>query len=306
MSERISRFRTPEDATRYREHYDDFAARLWPVAHHELDVETSFGWTHVRRSGPDHGTPILMVHPTSGSSVGWYPVVAPLCEHHPVFTPDTIGTAGRSVQSAPIRSPADLATWLDEVIDALGLESVHLLGYSEGGWIAGLNAALSERPGRLATLTLIEPGGAIVRIPRRRIASLIARGARALLARDKPRALRRFNRWMNGDVELTDEQIELLLLAMRTFRQKLPTPTQLSDEELQRVTMPTLVLLGADTRLYDAEKVADRARRLLPNARVEITPNAGHGLLFQHPDQVTARVLQFIGDHDRTADHGPR
>jgi pimeloyl-ACP methyl ester carboxylesterase len=302
MAGRISGFRTPEGAARFLERYDDIAARLWPVAHEELDVDSRLGTTHVRRSGPEHGIPIVLIHPTTGSSVGWYPVVGPLCEHHPVYTPDTLGTAGRSVQREPIRSSGDLVTWLDDVLDALELGPVHLLGYSEGGWIAGLHAAITERPDRLVTVTLVEPGGAVGRIPRLFIANLVLRGARALLARDKPRAIRELNRWMNGDVELTDEQIELLLLAMRTFRQKLPSPGRLSDEELQRITVPSLLVFGSDTKLYDPEEVADRARRLMGDVRVEITPNAGHGVLFQYPELITAHILRFIDERERTAD----
>ena len=71
------------------------------------------------------------------------PLVSALAEQPPVFTPDTIGTPGRSVQKAMIRSAADLAVWLDDVLDQLGLNDVHLVGYSEGGWIAGVHAALT-------------------------------------------------------------------------------------------------------------------------------------------------------------------
>lgn len=306
MADRIGGFRTPEAAARYYERYDDMVARLWPVAHEELEVATRFGATHVRRSGPAHGTPLVLLHPTTGSSAGWYPLIAALSERRPVYTPDTVGTVGRSVQTAPVGTPADLVAWVDDVLDGLSLDAIHLLGYSEGGWIAALHAALADRPERLTTLTLIEPGGAIERIPRRLIANMVLRGARTLLARDKHRAFREFNKWMNGDVELSDDEIELFLLAFRTFRQKLPIPGVLSDDELRRIAVPTLLLLAADTRLYDPEKVAARAHRLLPDVRVEIIPDAGHGVLFQYPDQLTARIVQFIdADHERAATTPP-
>jgi pimeloyl-ACP methyl ester carboxylesterase len=290
----LSEFRSPEDAARYQEMYDDFVARSWPVPHEELDVLTRFGTTRVRRSGAATGPPLVMIHPTTGSSAGWSPVIAPLCARHTVYTPDTIGTAGRSIQRAAVRSVHDLVTWLDEVLDGLGLDAVHMLGYSEGGWIAGTHAALSGRPDRLTTLTLVEPGGAIERVSSTFVAQLVGRGARALIARDKRRAVRRFSQWMNGDAELTDEQIDLLLLAMRTFRQRLPVPGRLTDEELRRITTPTLVLLAADTKLYDPEVVAGRARQLLEQATVEIVPNAGHGVMFQAAELVTTRILEFI------------
>jgi pimeloyl-ACP methyl ester carboxylesterase len=302
MADQLSTFRTPEAAARYLEVYDDLVARTWPEPRAELDVPTRFGTTRVRRTGPEDGTPLVLIHPTSGSSLGWRSLIAPLAERHAVYTPDTIGTIGRSVQTAPVRSAGDLVTWLDDVVGHLGLDPFHLGGYSEGGWIAGTYAALTGAPERLATLTLIEPAGAITQIPRHVLASLIARAARTLVARDKEQAIRRFNRWMNGDIELADDEVELVLMAFSSFRQKLPTPEQLPDDQLRRIRTPTLLLLGADSRICDPDKVAERARTLLPDVTVEITPDAGHGLALQHPDQITRRILAFVADHDPPPD----
>lgn len=312
MARRISGFRSPDAATRYHALYDELVARLWPVARQELDVPTRFGATHVRRSGPapggpergepEQGVPVVLIHPTSGASFSWYRLIEPLSRNQPAYTPDTIGTAGRSVQTAPVRTARDLAVWLDDVLDALGAESVHLVGYSEGGWIAAVHAASTDRPARLASLTLIEPAGGIERVSRRMIATMIVKGARALLARDSRRAIQDFNHWLNGDVDLTDEEIDLARTVFRGFRQVLPTPKRLTDEQLRRIAVPTLVLLGADTKLYDPERVESRARRLLPDVRVEIVPGAGHGVAFQRPHRITDRILSFTAGRDPAGD----
>lgn len=241
--------------------------------------------------------------PDAGSSVGWYPLISSLGADRRVYTPGTIGGAGRSVRIEPITNGEDLVRWLDELLDRLEIDGVHLAGYSEGGWIAGLHAALTRRPEHLVSLTLIEPAGAIERVPGRFLAGMVVRGARDLIARDKRAAVDRLNRWMNGDVELTDAQFELLEAAMGPFRQKLPAPPRpaprrLPDDQLRRITVPTLLLLGADTKLYDPERVRDRALALLPRVDVEIIPDAGHSLAFQHPDLVTTK----LGDHLRATE----
>ena len=128
MPDKVSTFRTPEDAERFVTRYDEVVGSRWPVAHEELDVSTRFGQTRVRRSGAGSGVPLVMLHPTTGSSAGWYPVIELFCRDRIVYTPDTMGAAGRSVQTAPIRSEADLADWLDDVLDRLGMPEVHLLG----------------------------------------------------------------------------------------------------------------------------------------------------------------------------------
>lgn len=302
MAERIGRFNPSEAVEDYYQLYDGMVERHWPVPAAEIDVPTRFGTTHVRRSGSESGEPMVLIHSNTGSSLGWRALIPALAERHPLFTPDTIGTAGRSVQEKPVTTAADLSLWLDDVLDALDLDRIHLGGYSEGGWIAGVHAAHTPRAARLATLTLIEPGGAIERIPRRTLAALVLRAMRTLSARDKPRAIRDFNRWMNGNIEITDDEVELVLFVFKHFRQKLPNPDRLSDEQLRSITTPTLLLLAEDTKIYDPARVAKRARRLLPDVKIDVTPDAGHGVVFQYPDKITSSILQFVEADRASAD----
>ena len=147
-----------------------------------------------------------------------------------------------------------------------------------------------------ACLLLI--AGAITAVPARFLAGMVLRGMRVMLSRDKPAAVRRFNRWMNGDVELTDAQVELIETAMGSFQQRLPTPSPLSDEQLRAITAPTLLVLGADSRLHDAAAVRDRAQMLLPDVTVDMIADTGHGVGFQHPQQVAARLLVHARAHE--------
>lgn len=298
MAGRIGGFKTPEAEDRYRRTYDEFVAKHWPVPAEELDLRTRFGPTHVRRSGPAQGIPLAMIHPTTGSSLGWHSLIGALAEEHQVYTPDTIGTAGLSEQQRPVETGRDLAMWLDDVLDALGVDTVHMIGYSEGGWIAGVHAALTDRPDRIATLTLIEPAGAIEPIARTFLASMIFRAMATLWARDKPGAIRKFSRWLNGDNELSDDEVDLVLTVFGNFSQKLPTPSRLTDQELEGITCPTLLLLGENSRLLDPHDVAEHATSTMPDVTVEIVPNAGHGVAFQYPDRTVARILDFVRLND--------
>jgi pimeloyl-ACP methyl ester carboxylesterase len=298
VASRVGGFATDQQRVGYEQVYDRILERDWPVPHEDLDLATSFGATRVRRSEGGGRTPLLMVHPTTGSSLGWYPIIPLLCGDRAVYTPDTIGTCGRSVQDAPVGSVQDLVSWLTEVVDMLGLDRFHLLGYSEGGWIAGSHAALSARRDRLASLTLIEPAGAIERVRTGFLIAMIARAIKAMAARDRTAALARFNRWLNGDLDLTAAQLELLEVSMGAYKQRLPRPGRLSDDELGRIEVPTLLMMAAETKLYDPSRAAERARRTVPDLVVDITPRAGHGLLFQYPDLLTGRINGFLDEHD--------
>jgi pimeloyl-ACP methyl ester carboxylesterase len=56
-------------------------------------------------------------------------------------------------------SPAAWAarSWLDELLAKLSDRPAHLVGFSYGGWVA-MNQAI-RAPGRLASITLLDPAG---------------------------------------------------------------------------------------------------------------------------------------------------
>jgi pimeloyl-ACP methyl ester carboxylesterase len=82
-----------------------------------------------------------------------------------VFAVDAMRDAGRSVTNVQdgrgLRTSEELMSWLGEVIDDLGLESVSLCGHSYGGQIA-LAYAL-HAPHRVRRLVLLGPDDVLCR-----------------------------------------------------------------------------------------------------------------------------------------------
>lgn len=125
-------------------------------------METSFGTTHVYRYGPADPTaesrmPVVLIHGAGGCSAQWYPNTHALSDERPVYALDTPGAPGRSVHRESMWQPEHAAQWMDEALDALGLDRVHLAGSSYGGWLVINQVHL--RPGRIASVTGLDPGG---------------------------------------------------------------------------------------------------------------------------------------------------
>ncbi|MFE5582604.1 alpha/beta fold hydrolase [Kitasatospora sp. NPDC056531] len=84
-----------------------------------------------------------------------------------------------------------------------------------------------------------------------------------------------------------------LMRASTGFRRRLPLATALTDEELGRLSAPALFLLGERSAMNDARTVSERLHRLVPPARVEIVPDAGHSLPTDDPAAVTEEILSM-------------
>lgn len=68
-------------------------------------------------------------------------------------------------------------------------------------------------------------------------------------------------------------------------------------EELARIAMPTLVIVGADdaaTRPDKARRIADR----IPTARLEVVPDSGHSSTVEQPEIVTRLIETFVDEAD--------
>ena len=191
-----------------------------------LDVPTSFGTVRAYRFGPGDGVPVLLLPGRLSATPMWEANLAGFARHRPVWAVDLLGEPGLSVQTRPLAGADDQAAWLAELLDGLGMDAVHLLGLSIGGWSA-LNLA-ARRPGKLASLILLELActfapitwkvigasfGAVLPLPgavRRRILSWIAGGA---------------------DASEDDPVAALLSASMRDFTASLPPPAYPTDEQ---------------------------------------------------------------------------
>ncbi|MGW5118250.1 alpha/beta fold hydrolase [Streptomyces noursei] len=259
----------------------------------EGDVETSFGTTHVYRYEPADPaarsrTPVVLVHGSGSCSAMWYPNTPALSAARPVYAIDTPGDPGRSVQRTSLHQPERAAEWLDETLAALDLDRVHLVGASYGGWLT-VNQA-HRRPGRLASVTLLDPGG-LEKVGLRFFAWIFV----SLFATSAPKALRpRLAAWLEQPVLVVPELRAMIRAGVRAHRIRRPSPLPLSDAELSTIRTPLYLVLGKRSLLVHAKRQLERVPRLIPGARAEIVTETGHGPQIDHADEVNRRMLRFM------------
>ncbi|MCC9308947.1 alpha/beta fold hydrolase [Kitasatospora sp. RB6PN24] len=285
----VGHFVSEEARTEFLAAYDR-AMELWPGPRRALDVETAYGTVHVHHYGPATGEPVVLLHGHAGHASNWYRQIAALGECHPVYAIDTLDDPGRSVQRAVAAGSEENAAWLGEVFAGLGLDRIHLVGLSYGGWLA-LNQAV-HAPERLASIAPLDPGG-IEGVPARFYVHMVG-GLLGMLA---PRRFRpALGRLLaNPALSSPPEMIAPLMLAMRTYRPTgRPAARPFTDEELGSVRVPALVLLGRRSALLRPRQALARITALIPDVQAEIVEGAGHGLNLEQPELVNERLLRFI------------
>ena len=235
----------------------------------------------------------------------WYGFLPQLIDDYDVILYDFLGQGESSKEDVPYFID-DLARHLALIMDENGVDKIHPMGISYGGFIALEFARLY--PERLHTLVL---SGILASREKlfdmyQDISLLFYRGDKAVFEL--------YTHYMYEKIfserfvkNISDEQ----LAAMRQrfydrfvdYRYCLIRLTEAQDPFFEtidervagyrEVTAPTLVLAGAHDRaipLWQQEKLAD----IFPNSRYELVPESGHVVYIERPDIFFPALKRFM------------
>jgi pimeloyl-ACP methyl ester carboxylesterase len=261
---------------------------------------------HVKKMG--QGDPVfLLLHGFAASLYSWHAVMKPLSQLGTVISFDR---PGFGLSEHPIswegQNPYSAETQVDLVVkllDHFGVQQAILIGNSAGGTVS-MQVAL-EHPERVSALILVDPAvyngmGAprwvqpILATPQmRHLGPLISR---QILKRGpeliklawhdptilSPEMLEFYKK--PYQVENWDKALWEFTLASR--------PTGLS-ERLKEITLPVLVITGDHDRIVPT-KDSIRLAGELPNASLQVIPNAGHIPHEEQPQVFIEAVTSYL------------
>jgi len=242
----------------------------------------------VLRGGPETAgaQPLVFLH-GAGGHTGWMGFLDELSRRFAVYAPEHPGF-GQSDDPPWLDGVGDLAYFYLDFLKALGLERVHLIGTSLGGWIA---AELAVRDtARLASLTLvgavgITAGGEtipdIFRMP-------VEENLRRFYA-DQEHAARRVGDMSKVDPELAAKNRGTV--TRLAYRPRFYNPDL--GKWLHRIDVPTLLIWGEEDGLVPP-KFGEAYRALIPGSKLVVLSNAGHAPFDEQRDAFLAAFYDFI------------
>lgn len=241
----------------------------WSFDFTEETVPTRFGETHALGAGEKGRPALVLLHGAASNALGWGAALAQYGKDFRVIAPDIPGEAGLSSPVRPSWDNDDYILWLDDMLDALGVETTALMGISFGGWLALKYAA--RRSARVNRLALLAPGG----IAAARTSAIMRT---VLYSMQKQRGAEKMKRMVFGDGEILPEVSRFFDLLQQHYAPRFGSPKLLSDGELRGVACPVLLTEGGRDAFFDAAKTSERLKKLLPQAKVRIDRNGRHGI----------------------------
>jgi pimeloyl-ACP methyl ester carboxylesterase len=267
------------------------------------------------------GPALLLLHGIGNNCRTWSGVIDRLAESHTVIAPDLLGH-GNSDKPRGDYSIAAYANGMRDLLSVLDVEQATVVGHSLGGGIAlqfayqfpercqrlalvgsgGLGPELSAGL-RAATL----PGAELVLTALTGVSGPLRLGFQALDRIGHVAGWRRVRDLAEaGDALLALKDIEARRAFLRTLR-------GVADARGQAVTaldrlyladaVPMLVIWGTRDPIVPARH-AETVRAVVPSARIEVFPEAGHWPHLDDPDRFCDVLLDFVATtepaaHDR-------
>lgn len=241
--------------------------------------------THVLRGG--RGRPLLALHPEFAAGL-WPPYLDALAARFHVIAPDHPGF-GDSARPDRLEHVDDLVLHYVDLLDALALDRVAVVGTSLGGWIA-LALAVAH-PERLERMVLAAPAGVHVEGVARYdyFANPIEETLRRLF-HDPARAAQLLPAEYGAEVIVRGYH-EFTTLARLSWNPYLFDPKL--EQRLDRIRTPTLVVWGADDAVLPPVH-GERLAGALPYATLRQLPACGHLPPFERADAFAGLAIDFL------------
>ncbi len=237
-----------------------------------------------RRQG--NGEAVVFLH-GAGFSRRWIPMYEMLAQNFDFIAPESPGF-GETPQPSWFRDFSDLSILYDQLFEQLGLDKIHLIGYSMGGWSASEFA--SYYPRRLKSLSLIVPIG--LRLEDNPGVDLFQLSPQDLMNRlfNDKEIMAEFMEGMDDFDEGIHLYSEMSAAARLIWA---PRYNLALERRLQRLTCPSLVVRAEDDHLVPNE-MAEKFASILPNNRLITIPETGHEPCLERPQALADKLSSFI------------
>ena len=270
-------------------------SHYWDEAEHRVVMAPGGNTLRVVLRG--QGPPLLMINGIGGHIDMWGPVAELLARTHRLVLFDAPGAGASSPTRKPLRM-SGLASMVVQLLDALDIQRVDLLGYSWGGALAQQFA--HDWPDRVGQMILVATlPGVGSRPPKLRVVA-------AMLKPDRYRSSERSRllaaTLYGGDYRSIAGRPSRSLPSAwhdhpptaRGYAQQLYAILGWSSLPwLRRITQPTLIISGGEDPLVPRVN-ARMLACLIPRAELKLISEGGHLWLLDHPVQSVELIERFL------------
>jgi 2-hydroxy-6-oxonona-2,4-dienedioate hydrolase len=250
------------------------------------------------------GEPVIFLHGTSGHLEAFMRNIGP---HAAAYECHAIDMLGHGYTGKP-DYPYEIARYRDHLVaymDAVGIDTAHIVGESLGGWVGGRTAI--DHPDRVSSLQLLAAGGTVANPE---VMERIRTSTRRAVETDDVDLTRTRIRLLMADpVNATEELVAVRhaiyhqpefvanidnLLCLQNLQTR--SRNILKPEDLAQIVAPTLVVWGRDNPFGDVPE-ARAMNEAIPTSELVLFDDCGHWPQHEQFERYNELSLEFLAKH---------
>ncbi|WP_296935182.1 alpha/beta fold hydrolase [uncultured Marinobacter sp.] len=245
------------------------------------------------------GDTIVMIHGFGANKDNWTRLAGHLTDNFNVYAIDLPGHGDSSKPLDIGYRLEDQAGYVDKIMEALSVESAHIMGNSMGGAITALYAA--NYPGKVKSAVLFDPAGILEY--ESELVDLVMDGDNPLI----PKQPGDFERLMDFALEKRPfvpwpimGVMEERAIANRDVNEVIFAAIRDAGFEsdfrnaITRIQAPVLIIWGKEDRVINYRN-GEVFATTIPDARLELMEGIGHAPMVEAPEESAELFRAFIG-----------
>ncbi|GFZ32585.1 Ndr family protein [Clostridium zeae] len=250
------------------------------LTYEELYIDTTYGNTFIIASGKNDSPPLILLHGAGMNSAMWVGGIGEYSKNYRVYAIDIPGDPGKSDERQFSLKSSAYADWLNEVLNALYISTTSIIGISLGAWLS-VKFSISY-PNRVDKLILISPSG----IGPQKTSFIF----KALIySLQGERGIEKLYTKVSGNKPIPPIMLQYQKAIRKSFNFRYEPIPIFSDEELRKLKMPIALFVGDKDIMLHSIKTADRLKKLIPSAKINILKDTGHAII-----NIKSDIMNFL------------
>ncbi|MEM6263258.1 MAG: alpha/beta hydrolase [Bacteroidota bacterium] len=241
--------------------YDQKLAEL-NIEYKTLELDTSFGKTHVIVTGDAENPPLILVHGSNGCAPIALECYPNLSSTYQVFAVDVPAQPNKSEGIRPSMKDDSYGRWMNEVMGILELQDVVLAGFSFGGLI--ILKTLIYDASRVKEVFLASPAYIVNGNPLKALINIFIPMKRYM----KTQKVKHIEKFLAVLFTERDEfAVKFLSKVFVHFEMDFTPVPVLSKQEASAIQTPITLIAAKNDAIFPGEKMIKRAKKLLPTIK---------------------------------------
>lgn len=232
------------------------------ILYDSLCVETTFGKTHIIKTGKSSSPPLILVHGSNGCAPIALECYPNLSSKYQVFALDVLAQPNKSAETRLSMEDESYGKWITEIIDKLEIENVVLVGFSFGGLIILRTLIHNEK--KIKEVFLASPAFIVNGNPLKALFKIFIPMKRYM----KTQKNKYIEKFLSVLFTEKDEfAVSFLSKVFLHFNMDFTPVPVIGKKEAQKIKTPISIIGAEKDILFPGAKMKKRVRRLFPSLK---------------------------------------